>query len=135
MFKTLFDFILNRKGHSAQQDTVAKSEAPVAPYKVETPAVEAPATKVEPVKCGCGRSPSGYCVGLHSLTAEEWNAHPANPVPVVVAAAPEAKPVAKAKPAPKVGKTAAKAAKAADAKKKPAAMKAPAKPRAKKAKE
>ncbi len=124
MFKTLFDFILNRKGHSAQQDSVA-------PYKVETPAVEAPATKVEPVKCGCGRSPSGYCVGLHSLTAEEWNAHPANPAPVV-AAAPEAKPAAKAKAAPKVGKTAAKAA---NAKKKPAAMKAPAKPRAKKAKE
>ena len=129
MFKTLFDFILNRKGHSAQQETVTKSEAPVAPYKVETPA-----TKVEPVKCGCGRSPSGYCVGLHSLTAEEWNAHPANPAPVV-AAAPEAKPEAKPKAAPKVGKTAAKAAKAADAKKKPAAMKAPAKPRAKKAKE
>lgn len=125
MFKTLFDFILNRKGHPVQTDSVA-------PYKVETPAAEAPTTKVEPVKCGCGRSPSGYCVGLHSLTAEEWNAHPANPAPVV-AAAPEAKPAAKA--TPKVGKTAAKSAKAADAKKKPAAMKAPAKPRAKKAKE
>jgi len=127
MFKTLFDFILNRKGHPAQQDSVA-------PAKVEAPAVEAPSTKIEPTKCGCGRSPSGYCVGLHSLTAEEWNGHPANPAPVV-AAAPEAKPEAKAKPAAKVGKTAAKAAKAADAKKKPAAMKAPAKPRAKKAKE
>lgn len=123
MFKTLFDFILNRKGHSSQQESVA-------PAKMETPAVEAPSTKIEPVKCGCGRSPSGYCVGLHSLTAEEWNAHPANPAPVVAAV-----PEAKAKPAAKVGKTAAKAAKAADAKKKPAAMKAPAKPRAKKAKE
>lgn len=22
--------------------------------------------------CGCGRSPSGYCTGLHSLTEEEY---------------------------------------------------------------
>ena len=22
--------------------------------------------------CGCGRSPSGFCVGLHSLTEDEW---------------------------------------------------------------
>ena len=108
----LFDFILNRKGHPAQNDSVA-------PYKVETPA-EAPTTKVEPTKCGCGRSPSGYCVGLHKLTSEEWNKHPANPAPV--AAQPEAKAPAK-KPAKKA------------AAKKPAAMKAPAKPRAKKAKE
>ena len=27
---------------------------------------------VEPAKCGCGRSPTGLCVGLHKLTAEEW---------------------------------------------------------------
>ena len=125
MFKTLFDFILNRKGHPAQNDSVA-------PYKVETPAAEAPTTKVEipgavnaiaePAKCGCGRSPSGYCVGLHKLTSEEWNKHPANPAPVVEAKT-ETKAAAK-KPAAK--KAAAK---------KPAAMKAPAKPRAKKAKE
>ncbi len=114
MFKTLFDFILNRKGHPAQNDSVA-------PYKVETPAAEATTTKVEPTKCGCGRSPSGYCVGLHSLTTEEWNAHPANPAPVV-----EAKTEVKATPAKRARKPAAK---------KPAAMKAPAKPRTKKAKE
>ena len=23
--------------------------------------------------CGCGRSATGFCTGLHSLTAEEWD--------------------------------------------------------------
>jgi hypothetical protein len=23
-------------------------------------------------KCGCGRSPTGKCIGLHSLTEDEW---------------------------------------------------------------
>jgi hypothetical protein len=23
-------------------------------------------------KCGCGRSPSGYCVGWHGLSESEW---------------------------------------------------------------
>ena len=23
-------------------------------------------------KCGCGRSPSGYCVGWHGLSEKEW---------------------------------------------------------------
>ena len=82
-----------------------------APYKVEAPE---PAPVVQP-QCGCGRSPSGFCVGLHKLTAEEWAAHPDNPVKPVAATA-QAKPAAK-KPV----------AKKAPAKKKPAAMKAPAK--------
>ena len=124
MFKTLFDFLLNRKGHPAPQEP-AKVEATPAP------AAEAHLPKIEPMKCGCGRSPTGYCVGLHKLTAEQWNGHPANPAPVK---AEEAKPAPAVK-APRVGKTAAITAKAADAKKKPAAKKAPAKPRAKKAKE
>lgn len=47
--------------------------APEAPYKVETPTVQ------EPVKCGCGRSQSGLCVGLHKLTQEEWATHTDNP--------------------------------------------------------
>lgn len=25
-----------------------------------------------PIKCGCGRSPSGYCIGLHNMTNEEF---------------------------------------------------------------
>jgi hypothetical protein len=23
-------------------------------------------------KCGCGRSPTGKCIGLHGLTEDEW---------------------------------------------------------------
>jgi hypothetical protein len=23
-------------------------------------------------KCGCGRSPTGKCIGLHALTEDEW---------------------------------------------------------------
>lgn len=23
-------------------------------------------------KCGCGRSPTGYCVGFHGLSEDEW---------------------------------------------------------------
>lgn len=29
----------------------------------------------ENVPCGCGRSPTGYCIGLHSLTEEEYQTH------------------------------------------------------------
>lgn len=85
-------------------------EAPTteAPYKVETPPAivpeAVPVATPAPAKCGCGRSPTGNCVGLHKLTPEEWAVHADNPV----------KPSAKKKPAAK----------------KPAAMKAPAKPKA-----
>jgi hypothetical protein len=85
-----------------------------APYKVETPVVTPIMVPPEPAKCGCGRSASGLCVGLHKLTAEEWSAHPDNPVKPVAEKAPEKKVPAK-KAAPK----------------KPAAMKAAAKPKAK----
>ena len=27
----------------------------------------------EAAKCGCGRSPTGFCVGLHKLSEAEWN--------------------------------------------------------------
>lgn len=87
-----------------------------APYKVETPVVTPimipPAP--EPVKCGCGRSATGLCVGLHKLSQEEWAAQPDNPVKPVVEAAPAKKPAAKKAPA----------------KKKPAADKPAAKPAA-----
>ena len=29
----------------------------------------------EPRKCGCGRSPTGNCIGSHMLTAEEYEAN------------------------------------------------------------
>lgn len=27
------------------------------------------------IPCGCGRSPSGFCTGLHSLTEEEYETY------------------------------------------------------------
>lgn len=54
----------------AEEQANSKTDEPV-PYKVETPA--------EPLKCGCGRSPTGYCVGLHKLTEAEWAVHSDNP--------------------------------------------------------
>lgn len=104
--------------------TEPKTEAP---YKVETPVVEPViiAPTPEPAKCGCGRSASGFCVGLHKLTAEEWAAHPDNPAKPV--AEPQAPAKAEKKPAAK--KAPAKKSAAA----KPAAITAsPKKPRAKK---
>lgn len=26
-------------------------------------------------KCGCGRSPTGYCTGLHKMTNEQYQKH------------------------------------------------------------
>lgn len=130
MLKALLDFLLNRKGHPVQTDT-----AVAAPYKVEIPgAVNAIA---EPAKCGCGRSPTGNCVGYHKLTDTEWAAHadnkkPDSNWPFPQAAAPaetkEMKPAVKAKSV-RAKKVPAAAITAAE---KPAAKK-PAKPRAKKA--
>jgi len=71
-------------------------------------------------QCGCGRSPTGFCVGLHKLTAEEWAVSDQNPNKTSVAevtAGNKAAAVAKVKKAP--------AKKTAD--KKPAAKKTPAK--------
>lgn len=47
--------------------------------KEEVKPVEAINAIAEPAKCGCGRSPTGFCVGLHKLTAEEWSVHADNP--------------------------------------------------------
>lgn len=53
-----------------------------APYKVEpiAPITDTYQPAVaEPAKCGCGRSPTGFCVGLHKLSVEEWAVHADNP--------------------------------------------------------
>lgn len=100
MFNKIKEFFLGKP----------KEAAPEAPYKVETPAVDAKASTQ--VKCGCGRSQSGFCVGLHALTAEDWAVHADNP-------AKPAKAPAKPKKAPAV--------KPAVAAKKPRAKKTPAK--------
>lgn len=123
MLKALIDFLLNRKGHPAQHDTATLAEAPVAPYKVE------------PAKCGCGRSPTGLCVGLHKLSVTEWEQHPDNSAKPVVEvktggewpfpeAAKEMKPAVKAKTA-RAKKAPVAAMTAAEKPKKPRAKKAP----------
>ena len=71
-------------------------------------------------KCGCGRSSTGFCIGLHKLSPEAWAEHPNNPDMVGKIVAEPAIPAKK----PAVKKPVAT--------KKPAAIKAPAKPRAKK---
>lgn len=84
-------------------DTLSKTPETETQHRVEAPVV------VQPAKCGCGRSQTGFCVGLHKLTQEEWSTHEANP-----------------------NKTPAVETKKKPAAKKAAAPKAPAKPRAKK---
>ena len=112
----MFEFLKRFLGYSTQTE-------PVAPYKVEAPVVEA-------TKCGCGRSPSGYCVGLHKLSDAAWAAKQAADAPQtipapagpVVKVPSKVKKVVKAKPA------------AITAAPKVAKVKAPAKPKAPKTK-
>jgi len=107
----MWDFLKRFIGYPTQAQ-------PVAPYKVE-------ATVVEATKCGCGRSPSGYCTGLHKLSDAEWEAKQTADNPMTrLAPEVEARVIAAAGPAPKVKKV---------VKAKPAAMKV-AKPKAPKAK-
>lgn len=63
-------------------------------------------TKVtpEPAACGCGRSPTGKCVGLHNLSDAEWAVHKKNPANKVAAS----KPVEKTAKKPAAKKTAKK---------------------------
>jgi len=32
-------------------------------------------SEVRQAKCGCGRSPTGYCVGLHAMANEQYKAY------------------------------------------------------------
>lgn len=99
-----------------QKDEIKEAPAPAA-EPAPAPVVEVPTAPV----CGCGRSPTGFCVGLHKLSADEWAVHADNPNKVIpVKAVEEPKPVAKkpaakktagAKPAAKKAKPAARTAK------------------------
>ena len=95
-----------------QEFTAKPAEVSGSEYRVEAPTPDP--------KCGCGRSPTGFCVGLHKLTPEQWAVHDQNPnrteEVAAVTAANKVKAAAKAKTAVK---------KTAD--KKPAATRAPAK--------
>ena len=105
-------------GEKVAEGKIHVKPADVAPGKSADDRVEAAAPQ-----CGCGRSPTGFCVGLHKLSAEEWAVSDQNPNKASVAdvtADNKAKAVAKAKKAP-AKKPAAKkpaAAKRAPAKKK-----------------
>ena len=82
------NYVMNKKAREEAKADLEKQEAE-APYKVDiieekvsvSPSVEQAMaqTAVQPTKCGCGRSPSGFCVGLHKLSAEEWAVHADNP--------------------------------------------------------
>jgi len=122
MLKKIIDFFTGKK---PAPEVIAPGGAP---YKVPEPAATTPIPLTpanEPPKCGCGRSSTGFCVGLHKLSPEAWADHPNNPATVGKIVAEPARPEKKKrtfvkKPAePKVAP-------------KPAAIKAPAKPRAKK---
>lgn len=65
--------------HAVQLNVDSSTQSPDVVKEVEQ--VSSP---VEAPKCGCGRSDTGYCVGLHKLTAEEWAVHPKNPLSAVV---------------------------------------------------
>lgn len=113
MFQKIKEFLFGKL--PAEHSPSVAVEA--VPYKLEPP-VTAP-IPLALAQCGCGRSPTGVCVGLHKLSANEWAAHADNPAKAVPAAP------AKKQPAPKP------AAKAAP--RKPAAIKAaPKKPASRK---
>ncbi len=92
----MWDFLKRFMGYSTKTE-------PVAPYKVEAPVKQVDAiinsdtdaptwlkeadaaevlAKASPSKCGCGRSPSGYCVGLHKLSDAAWAAKQAADAPI-----------------------------------------------------
>ena len=122
MLKKIIDFITSRKPAPAEPVVTA-------PYKVPEPAAVTPIPLIpanEPPKCGCGRSSTGFCVGLHKLSPEAWAAKQAtiNPVAAVEIAAEPVEPVKKKRTYAK--KPAAP---------KPAAITASANPRAKRPKQ
>jgi len=123
MFKKIVEFFTGKKPESKYAhplDAVTTPAVPQAPYKLEPPADMTPIPYVpaaEPPRCGCGRSSTGYCVGLHKLSPEAWASHPNNPDMAGKIVAEPARPAKKPRKA---------------AEKKPVVAKAPAKPRAKK---
>ena len=72
MFKAIKEFFLGKP-----------AAEPVAPYKVGAPeeVVTIPSPQ-GPAKCGCTRSSTGLCTGLHKLTDAEWAADESNPAKV-----------------------------------------------------
>jgi hypothetical protein len=68
-FAELFGFGLKgAKAEAAKKEETSKAEVSVIKKSSE---------------CGCGRSPTGSCLGLHKLTEEEWASHEVNPNRVI----------------------------------------------------
>jgi len=81
----MFNWIKNLLGIKTavvEEEKKVKAEAMVTEVKAEVAAIVAKAE--EAIKCGCGRSPSGLCVGLHALPDDLWAVHADNPVKLVV---------------------------------------------------
>ena len=135
----MFGFLKKLFGGDAATNQEAGVQIEQVPYKTEPPVVEnkVEAANRQPVKCGCGRSESGFCVGLHRLSEKEWAVHDANPKKTPQRAKNEKGQFLADDPATPEneawvgGKTPAKKKPAAiKSAKKPAAKKAPAKKKA-----
>lgn len=107
MFNKIKEFFFGKPNEVTSTADAKVEAANAAPYKIEPPTV---------AQCGCGRSPTGNCVGHHKLSDAEWAVHADNPASK------------KTKKAPTKKRTFVKRDE------KPAAMKAPAKPKKPKAK-
>lgn len=130
MFQKIKEFLFGKL--PVEQTPPAPVES--VPYKVEVPAVTPVPLVAEtvapippapaPVQCGCGRSPTGLCVGLHKLSTDEWAVHADNPVKAAPPA-PAKKQPAPRKPAAKVQVKKPAAIKAAPKKAAPKKTEAP----------
>jgi hypothetical protein len=129
MFQKIKEFLFGKL--PAEQTPAVPVES--VPYKVEAPVAVTPVPLVAetvapippaPVQCGCGRSPTGLCVGLHKLSTDEWAVHADNPVKAAPPA-PAKKQPAPRKPAAKVQVKKPAAIKAAPKKAAPKKTKAP----------
>lgn len=80
MFNKIKEFLFGKQTSVVTESEVPyKVESTIAPVVETTPKTEVPIkTEVTSPVCGCGRSPTGLCVGLHKLTNEEWAKHPDN---------------------------------------------------------
>ena len=91
MFKKIVEFFTGKKPESKYAHPLDAVTTPnvSAPYKLEPPAATTPVPANEPPRCGCGRSATGFCVGLHKLTPEQWATSTDNPDYVTKVVVPE----------------------------------------------
>lgn len=123
MLKAIINWFTGKPAPEAEAPRVAPEAAPYKTEPAPPPILVPEAVPViinEPPRCGCGRSSTGYCVGLHKLSEADWASHVDNPNRVVAA---PAKPARKPRAQP---------AKKAEKKPPTPAIKAPRKPRPKK---